>query len=96
MRRFNKLGLAHKGSPYYGWLIGMHTENKLALDMNIGLIIYGEDGELEYGGTTKNKNKTSYSLEYIKNEMIEGDYSKILKKSGFNLEQSYLLRFPQQ
>ena len=46
--------------------------------MNIGLIIYG-GCELEYGGTTKNKNKTSYSLEYIKNEMIEGDYSKILK-----------------
>ena len=95
MRRFNKLGLIYKGSPYYGWLIGMHTGViRLALDMNIGLIIYGEDGELEYGGTTKNKNKTSYSLEYIKNEMIEGDYSKILKKSGFNFEQSYLLRFP--
>ena len=47
--------------------------------MNIGLIIYGEDGELEYGGTTKNKNKTSYSLEYIKNEMIESVTNKMLK-----------------
>ena len=34
-----------------------HWSNKAGVNMNIGLIIYGEDGELEYGGTTKNKNK---------------------------------------
>tara|TARA_B100000795_G_C22799345_1_gene441002 strand:+ start:2067 stop:3080 length:1014 start_codon:yes stop_codon:yes gene_type:complete len=95
MRKFNKLGLIYKGSPYYGWLLGIHTAViRLALDMNIGLIIYGEDGELEYGGTTKNKNKTSYNYEYIKNEMIEGDYNKILKKSGYNFKETYLLRLP--
>ena len=95
MRKINKLGLIYKGSPYYGWLIAMHTGViRLALDMNIGLIVYGEDGELEYGGTTKNKGKTFYDIEYIKNEMIEGDYYKIIKKSNLTKKDLYLLSFP--
>ncbi len=95
MREFNKYGLINKGSPYYGWLIGMHTAViRLALDLNIGLIIYGEDGELEYGGTTKNKNKTEYSIEYIKNEMIEGDYLKAIKNSKFTKSELHLITFP--
>ena len=72
----------------------MHTGViRLALDMNIGLIVYGEDGELEYGGT-KNKGKTFYDIEYIKNEMIEGDYYKIIKKSNLTKKDLYLLSFP--
>ncbi len=95
LRKFNKLGLIYKGSPYYGWLIGMYTGViRLAIDMNISLIIYGEDGEMEYGGTTKNKNKIYHDIRFIKNEMIEGDYKKITQKSGYKLRDLYLMTFP--
>tara|TARA_Y100000590_G_scaffold448450_1_gene585141 strand:- start:9356 stop:10429 length:1074 start_codon:yes stop_codon:yes gene_type:complete len=95
LRKINRLGLVEKGSPYYGWLIAMHTAViRLACDFNIGLIMWGEDGELEYGGTTKNKNKFTYDLDYIKNEMIEGDYEKIIKASNLNDKELFFLKFP--
>ena len=73
VREFNKFGLIYKGSPYYGWLIGMQSAViRLALDMKIGLIIWGEDGELEYGGTTKNKNTTDFDISYLKKRKNRG------------------------
>ena len=69
---------------------------RLTLDMKIGLIIWGEDGELEYGGTTKNKNTTDFDISYLKNEKIEGDYAKFLKRSKFRKEDLHLFKnFPQ-
>ena len=56
MRELNKFGLSIKGFPYYGWLIAIHTcISNLAVSMNINLIFYGEDGEVEYGGSKKQK-----------------------------------------
>ena len=56
MRDLNKLGFKHKGFPYYGWLISIFTSVlQLAVSMNIDLIIYGEDGEVEYGGSNLTK-----------------------------------------
>ena len=73
----------------------MHTAViRLACDFNIGLIMWGEDGELEYGGTTKNKNKFTYDLDYIKNEMIEGDYERIMKASNLDNKDLFFLKFP--
>jgi len=95
VKEFNKFGLVYKGSPYYGWLIGMQSAViRLALDMNIGLIIWGEDGELEYGGTTKNKNTTEFDISYLINEKIEGDYKKFLNKSKFKEKDLHLIKFP--
>ena len=52
--RLNKYGFIEKGFPYYGWLIAIMTAViRVALNFKISLIFYGEDGELEYGGSTK-------------------------------------------
>ena len=43
------------GFPYYGWLISVHTAVlRVALQFNISLVFYSEDGEVEYGGNMKN------------------------------------------
>ena len=47
------------GSPYYGWLISIYSAIiNIALKYEIPLIFYGEDGEIEYGGSFENKNKS--------------------------------------
>tara|TARA_B100000900_G_scaffold97411_1_gene80475 strand:- start:29015 stop:30124 length:1110 start_codon:yes stop_codon:yes gene_type:complete len=80
MQKINKLGLVHKGSPYYGWLMSIITVVvKLALTFKIKLIFYGEDGEVEYGGSSENKNKPFFDLKYAVKNYFEGDYRKILK-----------------
>jgi hypothetical protein len=54
MRALNKVGLIEMGFPYYGWLIAIHTAViRAAIGFGIGLIFYGEDGEVEYGGSTE-------------------------------------------
>ena len=57
MQRLNKIGFIKKGSPYFGWLTSVFsTVIRLALIHKVNLIFYAEDGEIEYGGSTKNKN----------------------------------------
>ena len=81
MQQFNKLGFEHVGFPYYGWLIAIHTAVlKVAIDLNITLIVYGEDGELEYGGKSQTKDNPMYGVEYQKKILTEGYYDKILRK----------------
>ena len=49
MRRLNKIGFINIGFPYYGWLISIYTAViRIAEKFKINLIVYGEDGELEY------------------------------------------------
>ena len=66
MRVLNKIGFTDLGFPYYGWLMGIHTAVlKLAMQMNIPLIFYSEDGEVEYGGDAKHKDNAIKLLEYM-------------------------------
>ena len=90
MRKLNTLGFINKGSPYYGWLISIFTSViKVAIQNNIELIFYGEDGEVEYGGSTKNKDKPFFDISYMIKNYFEGDYELILNQSGLKREQLY-------
>ena len=54
-----------KGFPYYGWLIAIQSAViRTALNFNIPLLFYGEDGEVEYGGSTETKNTSLLSIDY--------------------------------
>ncbi len=80
MRKYNKAGLIQKGSPYYGWIIAVFAAvSKVAVQNNIKLVFYGEDGEIEYGGSTKNKNEPFFDVDYIINNYFSGDYYEITK-----------------
>lgn len=79
MQKLNKHGFIEKGFPYYGWLIAIKTAViQTAMNFNIPLIFYGEDGEVEYGGSTESKNKPLYDIEYMKRVYFEGGYEKVL------------------
>lgn len=84
MRRLNKAGFMEKGSPYHGWLCTIETAViQMAVQLNIPLIFYGEDGEVEYGGSTETSGSPFLTLEYISRVWFEGqdDYVKLLRQA---------------
>lgn len=97
--RLNKYGFMEKGFPYYGWLIAIKTAViRTAVNFKIPLIFYGEDGEVEYGGSIESKNKAIYDIEYMKRIYLEGGYENVLdrlrKDSDINEADLSLFKFP--
>ncbi|MFD0749648.1 N-acetyl sugar amidotransferase [Mucilaginibacter calamicampi] len=79
--RLNKYGFIEKGFPYYGWLIAiMSAVIRTAANFKIPLLFYGEDGEIEYGGSTESKNKALYDISYMKRVYFEGGYEKVFDR----------------
>ena len=56
------------------------TVVKMASQLGIGLI-HGEDGEVEYGGTTETA--AIYDTEYMK-KFTEAGYDKVISSSGLS------------
>lgn len=79
MRRFNKFGFIEKGFPYYGWITAVMTSViRTAVAFDIPLIFYGEDGEVEYGGSNKTSKESLFDINYMKDVYLEGGYDKVL------------------
>ncbi len=73
MRLLNKRGFVEQGRPLYGWTTAIFTSViRIAKAFGVTLIMYGEDGEIEYGGSTESKNKATFSAEFIKRVYLEG------------------------
>ena len=97
MRLLNKTGFIEMGFPYYGWLTAIMTAViRMALNMNISLIFYGESGEVEYGGSSETKNTAIYDIEYMKRVYLSGGHQKVLKKSRLNESELYFFMFPSE
>jgi N-acetyl sugar amidotransferase len=95
MQILNKTGLIDMGFPYYGWLIAIHTAViRTATNFGIDLIFYGEDGEVEYGGSTETSKNPIYDVHYQKKVYLEGGYEKVLAASGLSKSQLNFFRFP--
>ena len=85
MQVLNKYGFIEKGFPYYGWLITIHTAViRTAINFDIPLLFYGEDGEVEYGGSIESKYRAMYDMDYMKRVYLEGGYEKVLEKAVNN------------
>lgn len=95
MHRINKMGFIEMGFPYYGWLISIFSAViKVALNFNIPLLFYGEDGEMEYGGSTESKNKSLFDVEYMKRIYFEAGYEKVFNPLGLDKKDLYFFTFP--
>ena len=96
MQILDKIGFLEYGQGYYGWLIAIHTAVlRVASTYGINLVFYSEDGEIEYGGSTKNKNVPTYGIEYMKNAYLNSTYDDILSKADLSLKDSYWFLFPE-
>jgi N-acetyl sugar amidotransferase len=95
MRKLNRLGFIEMGFPYYGWLIAIHTAViRAAIAHGIGLIFYGEDGEVEYGGSTETARAPIYGPTYQKTVYLEGGYDKVLERAGIPEDDLFFFRYP--
>ncbi len=97
MRKLNLIGFEFLGFPYYGWLISIHTAVlRIAVNFNIKLIFYGEDGELEYGGTTETNKDIIYDVEYQKKVYLENGFDYIIKKSKISKSDLTFFTYPER
>lgn len=95
LRDLNKYGLFELGFPYYGWLMGIHTVPvRISLAFNINLIFYGENGEVEYGGTTETIDNPVFDVNFMKRIFLEEGYGSALSSIPHAHAESYLFRFP--
>ncbi len=97
MQFLNKNGFIDMGFPYYGWLIAIQSiPVKFANRLGINLIFYGEDGEVEYGGSSETSQDYIYDVNYMKKVYLEGGYSKRLEAAeSKNLNGVELFKFPE-
>tara|TARA_B100001123_G_scaffold441516_1_gene582889 strand:- start:188 stop:1300 length:1113 start_codon:yes stop_codon:yes gene_type:complete len=97
MNFLNKYGFIEKGFPYYGWLIAIHTAVlRIAANFNINLIFYGEDGEVEYGGSVETKLKPTYDTNYQRKVYLEDGYYNLLDKIKATPSELYFYKFPSE
>lgn len=95
MRILNRQGFVEKGFPYFGWLTAVQAAVvRTAVNFSIPLIFYGEDGEIEYGGSTESKNRAMYSIEYMKRIYLEGGHERVLRSTGLSDSDLYFFLFP--
>lgn len=95
MRTLNRRGFTEMGFPYFGWLIAIQAAPiRMAAQLGIGLIFYGEDGEVEYGGSTETDKNPIYDVHYMKKIYLEGGYDKVLDGSGITASDLSFFLFP--
>ena len=91
--KINKYGLMKHGRPLYGWLIAVFTAVlRVASKFNIDLIMYGEDGEAEYGGVSNLKNNALFNPSFIKEIYMSKEYYNSIK--SVNLADRTWWEFP--
>tara|TARA_X000000368_G_scaffold409970_1_gene392768 strand:- start:729 stop:1583 length:855 start_codon:yes stop_codon:yes gene_type:complete len=96
MQILNKIGFVEMGFPYYGWLVSILTGViNIAQKFDINLIFYGEDGEVEYGGSEETAKNPIYNIEYMKKVYLENGYNKVLESSGLSANDLFFFKFPQ-
>jgi len=95
MRVLNKQGFIEMGFPYFGWLISIQAAVvRMASHLGISLIFYGEDGEVEYGGSKETDSTAIYDVDYMKKIYLEGGFEKVLDASNLTESDLYFFRFP--
>ena len=74
MQQLCRIGLFEAGQSLLGWQIAIQTAvARIAVSYKIPIIFYGEDGEVEYGGTSKTKNQMCYDIQYAKDIYLSGN-----------------------
>jgi N-acetyl sugar amidotransferase len=92
MRELNKRGFINQGRPLYGWTTAIFTAvMKVAKSYGINLVMYGEDGEIEYGGSTESKYKPIFSAEFLKRVYLEGQVDATF--SGYSDKELFYWKF---
>ena len=95
MRTLNTQGFIHQGFPYYGWLIAIQAGVlRLAAQLGISLVMYGEEGETEYGGSSEFKYRPTVSIDYMRAVYLEGGQDAVFAASKLAATDLQFYEFP--
>jgi|694.fasta_scaffold28275_5 N-acetyl sugar amidotransferase len=94
MKHYDKIGFIKYGRPLLGWQIAVQASIfKLAVQFRIPLVFFGEEGETEYGGSTKLINKFFYNVNDSIKLYLSGSNPRKLS-NYFSSKQLYWFTFP--
>ena len=92
--QINKRGFIEQGRPLYGWTTAIFTAvSRVASNFGISLIMYGEDGEIEYGGSNFSKYSATFSPEFTKEIYLEKHHGVTYK--NLSKDDLYFWEFPE-
>ena len=89
-RRLTRLCLEEMGDPFQPFIYGQYNfPLKIALQNNIKLVMYGENGEVEYGGDMKNAYRPTRDLSDVDKHYFSGFPTSFWESKGFTLSELY-------
>jgi len=72
-KKIAKEGFVKHGQPQIDWLFAIKcVPLRIAIQFGIKMIVYGEEGESEYGGSRELENKFSHNIDHIKKFYFSG------------------------
>lgn len=93
-KAINKLGLVEAGRPLLGWQTAVQTGIfRLATKLDIPFVMFGEDGETEYGGTRKLNHQHFYDAEDSVKIYLEG-HDPTKYSESFTQQELYWFTYP--
>ena len=95
-RQIGRKTMVEYGQPLMAWMTNVQAAIfRLAVQMNIPLVMFGEEGETEYGGSKKLKDTPYYGLEESLNIYLSGIDPKQYKTS-FSDKELYFWNYPSE
>lgn len=95
MRKLNRHGFTEMGFPYYGWLCAIQSGVvRMAIQLGVSLVFYGEEGETEYGGTSRLEDNPIFDTQYMKQIYLEGGLERVLASAQLPERCTYFFSFP--
>ncbi len=94
-QEINKFGFVEQGRPLLSWTSCLTSVMfKLACAFNIPLIMFGEEGETEYGGTTELRYKPYYDIDFTIKVYVYGNDPKQFVRNGLSERDLALWMYP--
>jgi len=86
------------GQPLLAWITSVQTAIfRMAVIFDIPFVMFGEEGETEYGGSTKLKNKATYDIEdSIKLYLSGNDPREFVKEYNFSEKDLFWFTYPSE
>lgn len=98
VQKVSRREFVEHGQPLHSWMISVQVAIlRIAINFRIPFIMFGEEGETEYGGTTALKNQPFYDIEYSKKIYLSGYDSDMLFRSlDVKENEKYWWTFPSE
>jgi N-acetyl sugar amidotransferase len=95
-RKMTRLAFLHLGDPFQPFIYGQtNFPLRMAVQHNVSLIMYGENGEVEYGGDMKNANSPTREIADHDSHYFSGMPPEFWNKHGISNKEIWPYRAPE-